>query len=261
MVGSAGEGVRWLSGSARLRHRDPGSDASLPGGNIGPDPRLSSFARCGGPVLRGAPTTPDAEPQSRGPKAGPAARKRYGCRSPTQNRSTPSSTWHQRLRLSRRWESGLTRAGWDGTDGSDCPVVGTVGWGGPDGSWVGTAGSECPMADQVGWGGSDRVGLTRWLLSVQGLGWWAVVHNVFCCPQALVAGPVLSGSSLGCISGALVADDLAGQAEPSGFRVSRGRLGGLGRTWRRVGWHQRLLMSSGVEGWIGANDFGARGGA
>ncbi|MCP2271807.1 hypothetical protein LV75_004321 [Actinokineospora diospyrosa] len=29
--------------------------------------------------------------------------------------------------------------------------------------------------------------------SVRGLGWRVVVHNVFCCPQALVADPVLSG--------------------------------------------------------------------
>ncbi|GAA2978920.1 hypothetical protein GCM10010483_23900 [Actinokineospora diospyrosa] len=72
-----------------------------------------------------------------------------------------------------------------------------VGQGGPDGSWDGAAGSECPEAEWVGWGGPDRgrVGTVRSECPEAGsVGWQVVVHNVFCCPQAPIADPVLSGS-------------------------------------------------------------------
>ncbi|GAA3003578.1 hypothetical protein GCM10010483_55730 [Actinokineospora diospyrosa] len=73
--------------------------------------------------------------------------------------------------------------GWVGADLTEAglapagpTVQGLVLWvgAGPDGGRVGTAGSECPGA---GW-----------------VGWRVVVHNVFCCPQAVVADSVLSGS-------------------------------------------------------------------
>ncbi|MCP2302023.1 hypothetical protein LV79_001699 [Actinokineospora globicatena] len=59
--------------------------------------RVSSRARWGELVLRGAPTTPGEGLKAGGHSAAlPCACRRYGCRPPTQNKSAPSSTWHQR---------------------------------------------------------------------------------------------------------------------------------------------------------------------
>ncbi|MCP2273461.1 hypothetical protein LV75_005990 [Actinokineospora diospyrosa] len=176
-VGDAGQGIR---ASAF------GSGKRLAFG-IASDPRFSSFARCGGPVLRGAPTTPDAEPQSRGPKAGPAARTTLRVPSPHTKQVHPiehlAPATPTVQALSRWAGADLTAAGL-APQGPTVQVLGR---------WVGadlTGGELAPQGPSVqvlGWQGRrGRAGMAPPGPSVQGRmgGCQVVVHNAFCCAQA-----------------------------------------------------------------------------
>ncbi|MBM7775231.1 hypothetical protein JOD54_005435 [Actinokineospora baliensis] len=143
--GWAGGLARWV-GRLRLRHRDPVREfrALLD--------VVDLF--CAGPLRQ-----PWQDRKAGAEKHGPAARRRYGCRPPTQYRSTPSSRWHQRLRVSSgrlrrrgraagmappapsvQWLGSVVGVGW----------LGWRGWLGGVGLALATSGSsasECPAGD------------------------------------------------------------------------------------------------------------------
>ncbi|GAA3007177.1 hypothetical protein GCM10010483_60110 [Actinokineospora diospyrosa] len=47
-------------------------------------------------------------------KTGPAARKRYVCCPPAQNKFTASSSWHRGFRVAKSWLGGRGGADWSG---------------------------------------------------------------------------------------------------------------------------------------------------
>ncbi|MCP2268359.1 hypothetical protein LV75_000845 [Actinokineospora diospyrosa] len=144
-----------------------------------PDPRFSSFARWGGPVLCGAPTTPVAGPHSRGRKAWPCPLPTLRVPSPHTKQVHPiehlapaSPTvqalgWRDSRERAEMAPPGPTVQALGRWAGADLTAAGLAPQGpsvqglalwvgaGPDGSRAGTAGSECPGAGLVGWGGPD----------------------------------------------------------------------------------------------------------
>ncbi|MBM7771791.1 hypothetical protein JOD54_001995 [Actinokineospora baliensis] len=110
-----------------------------------------------------------------------SAQERYDCRSPTQNRSTPSSSWHQRLPGAVAGLAGLTR--WVGLGG----LTRWAGFGGPT-RWAVWCQSNPPSRPtQADYRSSEAAHLNaRW----GGLGLCGVAVSVaLCADRAMLFGP------------------------------------------------------------------------
>ncbi|MCP2273640.1 hypothetical protein LV75_006170 [Actinokineospora diospyrosa] len=118
-----------------------------------------------------------------------------------------------------RWVGADLTGGGMAPPGLECPGAGLAGQ--MRAGWVGTAGSECPGAGQVVGVGPGGGGVAPWLLSVQWLGLGGLAGG---CPQRVLVSTGLDrwprfcrDPTIGCVSGALAADDLVGRAGPRGF--------------------------------------------